>query len=322
MRLLVVEVRRLLARRFFRVGMIVTLLGIAAMIALTAQDSYRPSDAEWARARTSAAQETPRVLAERQACYTAKANGTSSEGEFPADCAMISTPRAEDFLDARPFVFTREILAVQTGMTVLSVLAAFLIGATAIGAEWNHGTLGALLLWEPRRVRVFLAKLAAVLGVTTVTTALAYAAGIGGAWAVARGFGIMGDVTSAEVQAIGLVAARGLALTIAAAACSFAIALTAKRTAAALGVLFAYIAVGEVGVRWFSDSSEGWLVSSQLIAWMQKRYEYYVTDCTAGVGCKLGHHTIGLTQAGVYLAILTVVSLAAAATIFRRREVT
>jgi ABC-2 type transport system permease protein len=235
---------------------------------------------------------------------------------------MILTPRAEDFLGARPFVFTREVSGIQTGMTALSVLAAFLIGATAIGADWNHGTLGTLLLWEPRRIRVFLAKLAAVLGLTALATALAYAAGIGGAWAVARGFGFTGELEPGQPTEIALVAARGLALAIAAAACSFAIALTAKRTAAALGVLLAYIAVAEIGLRGFFDESERWLVSSQLIAWTQERYEYYVGECAIGTGCSIGQHTIGLTQAGVYLAILTVAALAAAAVIFRRREVT
>jgi ABC-2 type transport system permease protein len=35
------------------------------------------------------------------------------------------------------------------------------VGASFVGAEWNSGSMSALLTWEPRRVRVFVAKLAA-----------------------------------------------------------------------------------------------------------------------------------------------------------------
>jgi hypothetical protein len=72
------------------------------------------------------------------------------------------------------------------------------IGATAVGAEWSSGGMSNLLVWEPRRDRVFDAKLASVaiavffaalttlvlIGVMFLPTATAHGtfAGMTGAW--------------------------------------------------------------------------------------------------------------------------------------------
>ena len=45
---------------------------------------------------------------------------------------------------------------------------AFLVGATAAGAEWSAGTMQSLLYWEPRRVRVMVAKVAALAAAVVV----------------------------------------------------------------------------------------------------------------------------------------------------------
>lgn len=72
------------------------------------------------------------------------------------------------------------------------------IGATAVGAEWSSGGMSTLLVWEPRRDRVYEAKLASVviavflaalatlvlIGVMLLPTAAAHGtfAGMTGAW--------------------------------------------------------------------------------------------------------------------------------------------
>jgi ABC-2 type transport system permease protein len=219
-------------------------------------------------------------------------------------------------------VFADETRTIGTISTAITVLFAFFVGATAVGAEWRHGTLGALLLWEPRRMRVFAAKLGAMLGLTALVSTIGFATALGSGWLVSRVVGLTGTVGRAGVHAVVLQDLRGLALGAAAAACGFAVALTARRTAAALGVLMAYLAVGEIGVRGMSDESQGWLLSSRILAWTSENFTYYVDRCTIGDGCSRGAHLLGLSDGGSYLAVLTVVLLAVAAAIFRRREVT
>ena len=46
------------------------------------------------------------------------------------------------------------------GVSVMVGAFGFLVGASFIGAEWNNATMSGLLLWEPRRWRVFTTKLA------------------------------------------------------------------------------------------------------------------------------------------------------------------
>jgi ABC-type transport system involved in multi-copper enzyme maturation permease subunit len=262
-RLLVVEVRRLLARRFFRAAVLVLLLGVGAMLGL-------------------------------------EAKGAQFGG---------------------PFVFTQSVVAVTSVTTVMAVLMAFLVGATAVGAEWHHGTLAALLLWEPRRTRVFAAKLAALLITTLALAVLAYAGTVGGTWALARAIGEVGTFTAGELRSFVLAVGRGLALAAAAGALGFAIALTARRTAAALGALMAYLAVAEIGLRLFADEAQGWLLGSHVAAWLGNGFSYFVNECTLTAGCRTGRHVISLAESAVYLGVFTVVVLAGAAAIFRRREV-
>src|SRR4051794_26606038 len=57
-------------------------------------------------------------------------------------------------------------------------VVAFLIGATSGGAEWAARTMEALLVWEPRRVRLMLAKVGA-LAIVGVTGAVVVQAVVG-----------------------------------------------------------------------------------------------------------------------------------------------
>ncbi|MGH9085638.1 MAG: hypothetical protein ACRDYW_09305, partial [Acidimicrobiales bacterium] len=55
----------------------------------------------------------------------------------------------------------REIGEVLRPVGALLILAAFAIGASAVGADWQAGFIPTLLTWEGRRRRVFTAKLLA-----------------------------------------------------------------------------------------------------------------------------------------------------------------
>jgi ABC-2 type transport system permease protein len=221
------------------------------------------------------------------------------------------------------FSFRRAMPDSTIETTVLLSMFAFLVGATAVGAEWNHGTLGSLLLWEPRRLRVFAAKLAALLTAITAVALVAFTFGIAGYFLLSQARSGTPVVPLELQRDIALAVARGAAVALAAGAVGFAIAFTARRTAAALGAALAYVAVGEIGVHAFELGGARWLLSSQLMAWVTKKAEIWEQQgCNSSGYCDSVMVTVSMWPAGAYLLVVTLVLLVAAAVIFRRREVT
>jgi hypothetical protein len=123
------------------------------------------------------------------------------------------------------------------GTGVAMVFVAFVIGASFIGAEMTAGSLGAQLVFEPRRTRLVLAKAIAV-GVGTALLAVAILVWIGVLQYVGselRGVvsGLDGSWFAARAGDIGrVVAAVALA-----AATAYAITVVTRRTVAAVAGL-------------------------------------------------------------------------------------
>jgi ABC-2 type transport system permease protein len=329
MRLLAVEVRRLFARRFFWIGGLALIIGIGVVLAITGAQSEVPDAADRARAERMAAEQAPLVEQDRQRCQAAhdaqqRGEEDPSFGQYPPgySCDEIRVPPAEDFLINDPFRFTSEMQDRTQVLTVVLALFAFLVGATAIGAEWHHGTLAALLLWEPRRIRVFLAKLLALFGGMVVLAVAGYAVNVAGHWAVAQARGVVGNVTLDFQRELALTTARGLAATLVAAAVGFALAFTLRRTAAALGVLIAYFGVFEIGARaFFAEKAEPFLLSRYVEAWLSKRAEIFSYDCGPFGDCSNQQIVLTLWQGAAYLGGLGLLAVVVAALVFRRREV-
>jgi hypothetical protein len=146
------------------------------------------------------------------------------------------------------------------GTAIPLVIVSFLLGASFAGAEWQAGAMTTLLGWEPRRLRVLVAKIAvpaaslfvgvtgaqALLGTALVPAALfkGTTQGTGGSWLV--------SLTGAAIRVAILAAiAAGLG------AC---LAMIGRGTAAALGVAAIY-ALGELLVRGFEDPEwQRWLL--------------------------------------------------------------
>jgi ABC-type transport system involved in multi-copper enzyme maturation permease subunit len=236
------------------------------------------------------------------------------------DCAEIAAQPAASYLETPPFVLSQELGERTFGLSAVLMLFAFLVGATAIGAEWHHGTLTGLLLWEPRRIRVFLAKLTALLTGVTLVSVAAYAGQYGGLWLVARFRGMFGNFTPDVLAAAGLDAARGLALALVAGALGFAIAFTLRHTAAAMGAALAYFAIFELGVRSFFPPAPKYLPLTYMSAWLEKGAEVTYSDCFTGE-CGTSQFSVEMWGGGAYLLGLGLVALLIAAVVFRRREV-
>lgn len=187
------------------------------------------------------------------------------------------------------------------------ILVGWLTGASAIGAEWQHRTVTALLTWEPRRGRVLGAKVAAaalftvafvgvLMAVFTLVMAPAAAvngtfAGVDGAW-----------------WADYLASAARVAVVAAAAACvGFSLSTIGKNTAAGFGGGFAYLLIGEPLLRSWKPEWGDWLIGPNM-----GRLVYGAQD--------FGAADQSMAGAAAIVALWVIVALTLASWFFERRE--
>jgi ABC-type transport system involved in multi-copper enzyme maturation permease subunit len=155
------------------------------------------------------------------------------------------------------------------GISTFLVMIGLAFGASFVGAEWQAGTMTTLLTWEPRRIRVLVAKLVSVvLGSAVIIFVLeaiflliflpigqganGSMVGVDSEWARATAE-TMGRIAGGA----GLVAAIGLS-----------IATVGRHTAASLGVAFAYFFIVESVVRAFKPHWAPWFLGDNIFVFM------------------------------------------------------
>jgi ABC-2 type transport system permease protein len=142
---------------------------------------------------------------------------------------------------------------------VFLAIGGLLAGASTVGAEWRAGTITTLLTWEPRRVRVAAAKLLAA-GLLAFLIAFVLLAVFCLALLPA---GLRGSTEGTDAAWFGglvLGMLRGSLLTAFAAVFGAGVAMLGRNTAAAFGVAFAYIVIGENVVRAWKPKLSRWLI--------------------------------------------------------------
>jgi ABC-2 type transport system permease protein len=209
-------------------------------------------------------------------------------------------------------------------------LAAFVIGASFVGAEWTSGGMMNLLLWRPQRLRVLGTKLIALLVSLAVGTAVLTAAWTGIFWMVAMLRGSTAGMTSGTWQSIGLMELRGLGLVLVGGAVGFGLASLGRHTAMALGVAMGVIVVFQIGLATVLNLAkvkflEAYLIPVWGMAWMNKQVKLENVDrCnfSAVNGCQPDTLTITWQLAGGALALVLVVVVGASLWTMRRRDIT
>jgi len=198
---------------------------------------------------------------------------------------------------------------VLMGTSLVLVSVAWVLGASAIGADWHAGHVTTILTWEPRRGRVMLAKIVASL-TSVFVVSLTIQALLGAALAVAAAGA--GSTTGAD--AAWLAESAGVALRVALlstifAGFGFGLASAGRNTAVALGVGFGYLVIVENLVRGLRPQWTPWLLTDNA--------GLFIVDSPIDFPM-LGRSTVG---AGLYLAALGAVLLLAASGLFRTRDV-
>jgi len=190
------------------------------------------------------------------------------------------------------------------------IILLLVIGASFIGAEWHAGTVATLLVWEPRRLRVFVAKalaLALFAFVAAIVVQALLAAVLVPA-AVFRGTTSGADSTwFREVVGLGV---RGAVAGTLAALIGFAIASIGRNTAAAIGAAFVYLAVLEPLLRNLRPKWQPWLLYDNIATFIQ------------GHAADFTRYPRSLTGAAVVISLYAVGLSGIAAAAFQRRDIT
>jgi hypothetical protein len=150
------------------------------------------------------------------------------------------------------------------------LLGGLLGGATLAGAEWRAGTVAMALTWEPRRVRLHVARTFAAFVLATVIAFVLLALFLAAKVPVVVAHGTVEGVDGAWWW--GLVGAMGRIALLAglAAVLGVALATLGRNTVFALGAAFGWMAVGEALVRLLRPSVQHHLVAENVagfLAW-------------------------------------------------------
>jgi ABC-2 type transport system permease protein len=302
--LLLVEFRRLLARRVVRFAGAMVLLGmlIAGVVLFVRSHRTEPG------AQSSA---SARVEAERDR-QIAKCARTISPSDVPPGFTavefckeLVSTPSTPD-----PEFHLTHYQPVAEGLSGLFIALLLVLGASSAGAEWHAGTVTTQLTWEARRTRLLLAKIivAAVFGFVAFVLAEMVLLGVVAPAAVFRG--TTSGVDAEWVRGTVAVLLRAAVLAAMGSAIAHSLAWLARNTAVAVGAALGYAAVIEPLLRAARPKWEPWFLVTNAIRFVAAHPLDIEgkTRSTMGAALLLTAYTVGLV----------LLSLA----VFRRRDVT
>ncbi len=304
MRGVAVELRRLLARRLVHV---LAILVIAAILLGGVIAAFQARKNEGSGPSVQAEQKAARAE-ERdvQRCLSGRFGPVPDDPQEARD--FCESQFSFEASDSRAHLV--DIADILLGISVLIMILMWLIGASFIGAEWRHGTITTLLTWEPRRIRLMVAKVAALVlfgFVVSLLIQLVVAAAIApSAYAFGTTAGAdsewLWDLIQQTLRIAGVAAVMGVV--------GFALASLGRNTAAALGVGFAYVVVVENLIRALKPKWQPWFFSDNAAVLV-----------TADPSI-MGQGDFSVARSAFMVGGYTLLLLVAAIGIFRSRDVT
>jgi len=300
------EFQRIVARRAVRAVVAMVVVGIAAagVIAFTTSSSL--ADATYRQQQQAAEVRFDAQRAAAEQCIQTH-GGTAGRDVSQAvrdKCVPAHFASAHD-----PRFHRKRLGGILKGTSGLFAIVGLALGATLVGAEFASRGMTTLLTYEPRRLRVFAAKV--VTGAVAMAT-LAFVTLVGVGLAVLPALLMHsapvthGDPTWAGVAGI---IGRGTALVALTTGIGMAIATLGRTTAAALGAGLGYIVLVEYILGAFLKSWRPWLFLGNVIV--------FVSGQSSGSGVS-GRSVLG---AGIFLSLVATGLVALAAVSFRERDI-
>ncbi|MEU4290571.1 ABC transporter permease [Kribbella sp. NPDC026596] len=327
LRLTGVELRRLTSRRLTVIGVVGVLLIIAFLLFATWLDARPQSALDQAGAQRQyefAHKDWVEHAAEsKKMCEADYQNQPDPKPKIEDMCAYPE-PKLEDY-GKPPTVFAQLMPELLLGSSYLLVFAAFLIGASFVGAEFSTGAIGNWLTFEPRRLRVYGSKLlAAAIGFVPVGAGVLAILMLGTYLIVAQ----LGDTSTTTSKVWGdLVATGGRAVVVTAlgAAIGGITGLLLRHTAAAIGVVMGYLVLIEGVFGSFLNQAQPWLIKLNFDAFVRHDATYYLNQCKTGSDgsyvCESIEKTLSFEHGAWYLSALTVALVLLGAGVFQRRDI-
>ncbi|WP_350278870.1 ABC transporter permease [Kribbella sp. HUAS MG21] len=326
-RLTKVELRRLTARRLTAIG-IVGLFLITGLLLVATWVDARPLSAE-------AQREAQRQyeLAHRDWKTNAAENLRLCEADWQRqpdpkpkleEMCTYPEPKLEDFGKPQT-VFSEITPELLQGTSYFLAFAAFLIGASFLGAEFSSGAIGNWLTFEPRRLRVYGSKLLAAATGLVPIAAVVLAIVLFGTFLIVDRLGDTANATTKVWADLAAIGGRAVVTTALAAVLGCVIGLLFRHTAAAIGVVMAYVVLAEGVFASFLEKAQPWLVRLNFNAFVRHDTKYYLNDCKTGsdgsYSCDYVEKTLSFEHGAWYLAILTVAAVLIGGWVFHRRDI-
>jgi ABC-2 type transport system permease protein len=304
MRLFASEWLRFRSRKLIRWLAILGFVGIVVGMTIATVTSKPPTEAQLADAHSN----YERVLAR---CIRQGGFGDPQVSVDDVDAYCDREVELEGFVPGNQLAL-QDVPEYLQGAAFIVVLIGLVSGASSVGASWQSGTITTILSWEPRRIRWFLTRLAALaLGVLIISIALmVFMAASAAAGAALRGStatttGWLGDVAETMLR-IALVAVGGAML-------GATVAMIGRNTAAALGAVFVYMAVFESVVRGLRPTLGRFMLGDNIASFVSGTTTQLYADDNVFVLTPWR----GALVIGVYVAVLIVAS----ASLLRSRDV-
>ncbi len=322
MRLFAVELNRFRSRRAV---VLLVLAGAALAVVLAGVTAYdtRPltqQDRSEAAAQAALESQRPALRKEVNACEK-EPDVYLGPSATASDCSEMLVPSAESY-------YPRQALSLgsvlnQNGLHLALVVVGLMViaGSTFAGADWTSGSLTNQLLFEPRRMKLWLAKAGAV----ALSGGLVALVVLGGFW---LGLGLVADArgtgaSSTEIAHVSWHLVRAVVLAMGASLGAFALTMLFRHTVATLALLFVYSIGGEIVVNLLPFEGSGrWSVGNNVFGWLATRHTYFDAsiDCVPGDRCS-ATQTMTHLEAGSYLGIVLVLAVALSLFLFNRRDV-
>lgn len=327
MRLTTVELRRLFARRLTLIALLGALV-ITGLILFDAYQQAKPLSGQqlaFQRVQFNQAHQSWEANGVQQfkECLKQQALAQKSDPSINYRCNDME-PKWENW--SKPKVKFADLMrSVLLNWSYLIVFISFLIGAGFVAAEFSSGSIGNWLTFEPRRLRVYVSKLAATgLGLFPAIVGLLGLL-IGGVWLVTANYGSTVGTTTKVWSDLSLMAGRSAALAVVAAIVGAALGTLLRHTAAVIGIAMGYLILVELIFGRMFQSARPWLLQINMEGWLKHGTKYYIqackTDSQGGYRCDGIEKLLGFGHVSAYLGLLVVLIVGLSAMVFQRRDV-
>jgi len=198
---------------------------------------------------------------------------------------------------------------VLMGAAFFLLMGALIGGATVIGGEWRAGNVATLLLWEPRRTRLFVARVAAAFACAAAIAVALQVVLFAALLPAVLLHGTTAGATASWWLDFAAAVARLSLTTGLVAAVAASLAFAGRSTAGAIVAVWAWLALAETILRIHVSGARPYLVSENL------------TRVLTWADLPGAQASRSPASAGALLAAYTVAAAAGAAWSFSRRDV-